>query len=88
MQGTFGSESQQVSTKEEWIFNDANLGRYHLYHDNEVVFLTDFQWEQSEGMYTISYPGTDMPEQNARMVTIEMQEVLQDVQGDVLAFRQ
>ena len=88
MNGTISNDTQEVITKEEWIFNDAYMGRYHIYNDNSVVFLTDFQWEQIEGRYTISYPGTDIPEQTARMVMLEEQEVLQDDQGNVLAIRQ
>ena len=82
------AETQQVITKEEWIFNDVYLGRYQVYNNNSVVFFTDFQWEQIDGTYTISYPGTELPEQNARMVMMEEQEVLQDEQGEILAIRQ
>jgi len=82
------AETQQVITKEEWVFNDVYLGRYQVYNNNSVIFFTDFQWEQIDGTYTISYPGTDIPEQNARMVMMEEQEVLQDNNGDILAFRQ
>ena len=85
---SLSAETQEVITKEEWIFNDVYLGRYQIYNNNSVIFYTDFQWEQIDGMYTISYPGTDLPEQNARMVMIEEQEILQDDNGDVLAIRQ
>ena len=88
MHGTSSPDIQEVSTKEEWIFNDAYLGRYHIYNNNSVVFQTDFQWEQIDGTYTISYPGTNMQEQNARMVTMEEQEVLQDEHGNILAIRE
>jgi len=82
------AEDQGVITKEEWVFNDVYLGRYHVYNNNSVIFLTDFQWEKNEGVYTISYPGTDLPAQYARMVMMDEQEVLQDDNGDVLAIRQ
>lgn len=85
---TSSADSREVITKEEWIFNDVYLGRYHVYHNNDVVFLTDFQWEKNDGIYTISYPGTDMPEQIARMVMLEEQEVLQNDEGEVLAYRE
>ena len=81
-------ESQEEITKEEWIFNDVYLGRYQVYSNNSVTFFTDFQWEKNDGIYIISYPGTEIPEQNARMIMMNEQEVLQDVQGDVLAIRQ
>ncbi len=55
------SSSQTGYSKEEWIFNDAYLGRYHNYTNNNIVFLTDFRWTVEADTYTISYPGTDMP---------------------------
>ena len=82
------AETQEVITKQEWIFNDVYLGRYQVYNSNSVIFYTDFQWEQIDGVYTISYPGTELEEQTARMVMMEEQEVLQDDNGDILAIRQ
>lgn len=86
--GTPNSTTNIPATKEEWIFNDVYLGRYQVYTDNKVTFYTDFGWEQKNGLYTIKYPGTDKSPQNARMVMIEAQEVLQDEEGNVLALRQ
>lgn len=86
--GTTSAENQGPDTKEEWIFNDAYLGRYQVYENQSVTFYTDFQWEQKNGLYTISYPGTEKPDQDARMTMIDEQEVLQHENGDVLAIRQ
>ena len=86
--GTQSPGTQDVNSKEEWIFNDAYLGRYHIYENNTVIFLTDFQWEQKDGRYSISYPGTELPQQQARMVMMNEQEILQDDEGEVLAIRQ
>lgn len=82
------AEGPTALTKEEWIFNDAFLGRYHAYDGSEITISTDFQWEKVNGMYTILYPGIDKPEQNARMLVIDEKEVLQDMKGVVLAIRQ
>lgn len=82
------ADAEEVFTKEEWIFNDAYLGRYRVFDNNSVIFSTDFQWEQISGVYTISYPGTEIPVQNARMVEMDEQEVLQDDEGHILAIRQ
>lgn len=86
--GTTSPENQGTMTKEEWIFNDAYLGRYQVYENQSVTFFTDFQWEQKNGLYTISYPGTEKPDQDARLTKIDEQEVLQHENGDVLAIRQ
>jgi len=85
---TISSETNILNTKEEWIFNDAYLGRYQVYANNNVTFYTDFSWEQEDGLYTIKYPGTDKTPQHVRMVMMEAQEVLQDEEGNVLALRE
>lgn len=82
------AEGETTITKEEWIFNDAYLGRYHAYDGTEITILTDFQWEKVNGMYTILYPGIDKAEQKARMLVIDEKEVLQDESGTVLAIRE
>lgn len=76
------------SLRQEWIFNDAYLGRYHRYEGSSLVFKTDYRWEQDGGAYTITYPGTDMP-----AVTVTMKEgadgiTLEDAKGSVLAIRE
>ena len=82
------TEGQATTTKEEWIFNDAYLGRYHAYSGSEITIRTDFQWEQIDGTYTLLYPGIDKPEQKMRRVIIDEEEILQDQSGTVLATRQ
>lgn len=82
------SEKGQVDVKEEWIFNDAYLGRYHRYRGEQIDFLTDFQWERSEEVYNISYPGTEMPTQTATMEETPEGTVLQDQDGKILAVRE
>jgi len=86
--GTISSTTNNPITKEEWIFNDVYLGRYQVYTNNEVTFYTDFSWGQEDGLYTLKYPGTEKNPQQARMVKMEAQEVLQDEEGNVLALRE
>ena len=85
---TTSSTNDEPITKEEWIFNDVYLGRYQVYNNNTVTFYTDFSWEKEDGLYTIKYPGTEKEPQQARMVMMDAQEVLQDEEGNVLALRE
>lgn len=64
------SDTGNQLSKREWTFNDAYLGRYHSYTYDNIVFITDFQWEVNDGIYTISYPGTDMPDDIVTMDVI------------------
>lgn len=54
--------------REEWIFNDAYLGRYHVYRGVELEIETDFSWQVQGTLYRIEYPGLDRP---ADRVTIQ-----------------
>lgn len=79
------SETEKVAIRKEWIFNDAYLGRYHLYEGNSLTFKTDFKWEQADGVYTISYPGTDLATATARMKESPQGTILESDKGVVLA---
>ncbi|WP_265243949.1 hypothetical protein [Muriicola sp. Z0-33] len=82
------SETSKQTIRQEWIFNDAYLGRYHRYNGNQLEFITDFSWERNEDQYTISYPGTDMSDNIVSMNTSSDRELLEDSQGNVLAQRE
>jgi hypothetical protein len=82
------STTGKLSVRQEWIFNDAYLGRYHSYEGNTLVFKTDFKWEQEDGLYTISYPGTDMAMAEVRMKEEPEEVILQDEKGNILAKRE
>ncbi|NNC34968.1 MAG: hypothetical protein HKO09_08835 [Croceitalea sp.] len=84
------SDSQQNirPQREEWIFNDAYLGRYHSYHNNTLDFYTDFQWSEDDGLYTISYPGTDMPQVTVVLKKEAESEMLAYVNGSIFALRE
>lgn len=79
------SESRRQTVRQEWIFNDAYLGRYHKYTGASLDFKTDFKWERVEGEYTISYPGTDMPPETVSMKESEDGIMLEDRNGDIIA---
>jgi len=82
------SESARQTHREEWIFNDVYLGRYHDYNGNTLNVQTDFSWEKTDGVYTITYPGTDMPSHEVRMKEADNVETLEDIQGNILALRE
>jgi len=82
------SETNKQTIRQEWIFNDAYLGRYHKYNSTTLEVKTDFKWEQEDGIYTISYPGTDMTNNVVRMKESSDGIMLEDGQGNVLAKRE
>ena len=61
---TLSSVSLQLSesntVRQEWIFNDAYLGRFHRYEGNTLVFSSDFDWEVDNKEYTLSYRDTSL----------------------------
>lgn len=79
--------NKMVIDNEEWIFNDAYLGRFHGYKDGQVVFLTDFSWTIENDTYIVSYPGTDFPNDIVKMVETDDGPMLLRTQGSVFAFR-
>ena len=59
--------TKQRTIRQEWIFNDAYLGRYHEKQDGEIVFKTDFRWNNTDNTYHITYPGTEMEAEQVLM---------------------
>ncbi len=55
----FDAPEGKSTLREEWIFNDAYLGRYHMYRGVELVIETDFSWQVNNAIYTIEYPGLE-----------------------------
>lgn len=82
------NSNKMVIDKEEWIFNDVYLGRFHGYKNDEVTYLTDFRWTIEGDIYTISYPGTDFPDDQVRMIEIEGITYLTHLTGKPFAVRQ
>ena len=80
--------AENETIRQEWIFNDVYLGRYHSYSNDQLEVKTDFGWSSKEGMYTISYPGLEKLNDVVSMTSQQSVEVLQDTQGNVLAQRE
>ncbi|GGD76024.1 hypothetical protein [Maribacter cobaltidurans] len=82
------NNNKMVIDKEEWIFNDVYLGRFHGYRNDEVTYLTDFKWTIDGNIYTISYPGTDFPEDRVQMIEEDSITYLTYLSGKPFAIRQ
>lgn len=75
--------------RQEWIFNDAYLGRYHDYNTNNIDVVTDFKWEEEDGIYTISYPGLENKLNDVvTMIEFENNTILKASDGQTLATRE
>jgi hypothetical protein len=82
------SETNKQTIRQEWIFNDVYLGRYQKYNGSHLDFKTDFSWIEDDGVYTISYPGTDMINDIVSMKESPEGMLLEDVKGAILAKRE
>jgi hypothetical protein len=81
--------SKSGKIRQEWIFNDAYLGRYHDYNNGQVEILTDFKWEEENGVYTISYPGIENKLNDVvTMIETENGAILKSSDGRTLAIRE
>ncbi len=71
--------------RNEWIFNDAYLGRFHQYRNQKLEIISDFKWSKEGDTYIISYPGLkDRNVENALLVGDE----LKLIDGEMLATRE
>ena len=77
-----------VEVKEEWIFNDVNLGRYHKYENNEIVVLTDFSWTRKNDQYKVDYSAFEQDPILLIMTLEEEQEQLALPDGELFATRE
>lgn len=82
------TQKQDITIKQEWIFNDAFLGRYHTYINKELTVISDFKWSIKDNSYVISYPGLDREEDIVQMEETEDGTILTDNEGQVLAVRE
>ncbi|MEP3211217.1 MAG: hypothetical protein ABJN95_18665 [Maribacter sp.] len=83
------SQTQKSSNRQEWIFNDAYLGRYHSYNNGQLEVLTDFKWEEEDGVYTISYPGLENRLNDVvTMIEANNETILKATDGHTLATRE
>ena len=74
--------------REEWIFNDAYLGRYHSYTNDDLDFYTDFNWSLEDETYTIIYSGTDKPTVKVNLEEAVTPELLAYKNGNIFAIRE
>jgi hypothetical protein len=83
------SETQKTTIKQEWIFNDAYLGRFHNYNNGKLDLRTDFKWSEQDGVYTISYPGMESKSNDVvTMIEFEKETILKATDGHTLASRE
>ncbi|MGI9550880.1 MAG: hypothetical protein ACR2MT_06765 [Aurantibacter sp.] len=82
------SSKSEVSTHQEWIFNAAYLGRFQSYQNNRLNFKTDFKWSEEDGVYIISYPGTDFTIDKVSMKGSLEGDMLEYENGSLLAIRE
>ncbi|MBM1106233.1 hypothetical protein JQC67_08805 [Aurantibacter crassamenti] len=82
------ADKSSETTHHEWIFNDAYLGRFQSYNENKISFKTDFKWSVKDDVYTISYPGTDLPSHTVSMKGSTEGDMLALQDGIPLAIRE
>jgi len=74
--------------KENWIFNDAYLGRYQRFVSGQLSFETDFRWSNDDGIYTIFYGVEGMPEIIVELNQSGSPEQLEETTGAIFAIRE
>ncbi len=82
------SSKEQVVEREEWIFNDAYLGRYHRYSGKTLVFYTDFAWSVENQTYSIIYNEANLSDTEVIMNNADEPEQLELVSGGTFAVRE
>jgi hypothetical protein len=86
------AKAEQISSdsniEREWTFNDVYLGRFHERENNQLEVVTDFQWTQEDGVYTISYPGLENKlDDVVTMSSSEEGTILKNTKGEIIAIR-
>jgi hypothetical protein len=82
LQSTITIEGENVD-QQEWIFNDLYKGRFHGYKDGEVVYEMDYNWSNTNGIYTLTYNAGELS-----TITFRMEDtVLRAIEGSVVAVR-
>lgn len=74
--------------REEWIFNDVYLGRYHLYENQTLKIKSDFTWKVNQNIYTITYPGLKRASESVTIKRRADNELLETLGGETLASRE
>jgi len=92
--GIWNDKTLSVASKDgenlhrEWTFNDAYLGRYQSYRNSKIDYKTDFKWSEEDGVYTITYLGTDLPVDKVSMKGSLDGDMLEYQNGSLLAIRE
>lgn len=82
------SDRSDVIINEEWIFNDAYLGRHHRFENNEPTVVTDFSWSKENNIYTIEYPALEREPDRVMIVNDTHTSILNTTQGSIFAERE
>lgn len=85
---TTTSKTEEQTIRQEWVFNDAYLGRYHTIKNGNILIKTDFKWQQENGLYTISYPGLDRSDDIVSLESTAYETMLEHKDGYTLAKRE
>ena len=56
--------------------------------NGQVVYLTDFNWSVNGSIYTVSYPGTDFPDDFVEMQKTDEGVLLIRTEGKIFAEKQ
>lgn len=81
------SQTGKQTTRIEWIFNDAYLGRFHRIENGQIVIKSDFKWKQEDGTYVISYPGLERSDDLVILKRTDDGTMLERNDGFTLAMR-
>ncbi|MFK5974319.1 MAG: hypothetical protein QM485_13690 [Flavobacteriaceae bacterium] len=88
LSATTTSTAKNRTVRQEWIFNDAYLGRYHTIENGSITIKTDFSWKQEDGLYTISYPGLERADDIVSLKAADDETMLEHRDGYTLAKRE
>lgn len=82
------NKSESRTVRQEWIFNDAYLGRYHTIENGSITIKSDFKWRHEDNYYFISYPGLDRADDIVSLKSVNDETKLEHQDGSTLAKRE
>lgn len=83
------ANSSKQTIRQEWIFNDVYLGRYHEISGSTTTLKTDFNWSRKDDTYTIEYRGLEgKPMQVFTIIQVEDGTYLEKNEGGTLATKE
>lgn len=81
-----GKDGSKILSK--WIFNDAHLGRYQVVEHGSITTKADFQWTETDGIYTISYPGLERVDEKVTLNETPKGLLMKQIDGNILAVQE